>query len=368
MLPATALSSTSLLPALITPVPSMLPVVVAMSIKPSVVTTLAELIVSPFASRIVRPSPAPVMFAVSSATLVTREVSFWAVTLRTTPRTNCDPLERFTPPAVVLIVTLPVPALMDPVPARFPVSEMSTPPLFVLMPATATSRSSASVMLSDDRFVESAAVTALTAVFNVDAVAAVTASTFPRIWPDPLMAPLAAVSVTLAVPASMSLERVRLPVVEIAIEPFSVVMSPPLIARSPVCDTTMPLPSPVRLAITALTAVLTFTAFFAESIVSTLPRTCEAEELSVTPPPETLSVTLLAPALMLPAPVRLPLAILIVRSPEVTTAVAFVVPMARLFASSTVSLPAVILATRLDTAVLTAESFFALMVRTPPAT
>ena len=138
--------------------------------------------------------------------------------------------------------------------------------------------------------------------------------------PAPVMAPLAAVSVTLPGVSDVMLPSiVRLPLK--AVVPTTSVMAslattlvPVAINRSSVSLTVRDWPAPVIFATSDCTVV--FSALVLRAVTfSTLPETWPSAALSVMLPLLAFSVTLPVPARMLPEPIRLPVARLIDTSP-----------------------------------------------------
>ena len=210
---------------------------------------------------------------------------------------------------MALRLTLPVPATMLPVPERLPVASVIEMVPLLVVTLVPRARLLASLTVSVWAAPVTLATSVLTLVLRVELFCARTLRTLPMTWLEEVLSvipPWLALRVTLAEPAMMLPEPLRLPAARlIEMSPLLVTTLVPT-ARRVFCSLTVrDCPAPVMLATSVLTLLLTAELPLAVTF-STLPATWPAELLSVTLPWLTLSVTLPKPATMLPAPERLP--------------------------------------------------------------
>ena len=234
-----------------------------------------------------------------------------------------------TPPLLTFRVTLPEPAAMLPEPVRLPVARLIAMSPLLVATFDPITRPLVSLSVSARPEPRMLAMTVLTFVLTNAGPLAVRLKTLPLTWPAEVLRvtePWLALIATLPEPARMLPLPKRLPLARlIEISPLLVAMLVPTSRRALTSLAANDWPAPVIVAITVLTLVLSAVLFWAVT-VSTLPVIWPAEVLSVMPPRLALSVTLAEPAMMLPEPVRLPVARLMEMSPLL---VATFVPTAR---------------------------------------
>ena len=269
-------------------------------------------------------------------------------------------------PTAALSVTLPEPALMKPEPERDPVTRFNDRLPLLVVTLLPTTRLLASVTVSEFPAPVTLATSVATFVLMVVALAAVTLSTFAAIWPVPVVPTPPVLIVTLFTPPpALTVPLMFRPPVALEKEMSPLLVTMLATLSVPVHDVMLrPLPAPVTLAERML--LVSPVAFGALRAVQSRVFAVTAPVPRIAPL-ATLIVTFEAPAAATIVPVR-------VRLPEssVSEALPVVVTLAgsmtRLFVSVTVRPPLVMLAVRLVTLVLIAESVFALTFRTLPLT